>query len=342
MMPLTLCRQDVQMQYVIIGAGAVGGTIGGRLHQHGCRITLVARGEQLAAIREHGLLLATPDGEDRLDVPVVAGPAGLLLEPDCVLVLAVKSQDTVATLAGWADVAVRGGGCAGQRLPVVCAQNGVANEPAALRLFARVYGACVWLPATFLEPGLVLAQGHPNSGMLHLGRYPGGVDDTARRIAADLSAAALVARTKADVMRFKHGKLLGNLGNGLGALFDTPDQELLDRVRAEGRSVLDAAGRPYTSRPEEIAERGELVQLRPVAGRPRGGSSTWQSLARGTGTVEVDYLNGEIVLLGRSHGVPAPVNLAVQQAVRRAVRDKLAPGQFPVDEFRALLRSAGG
>jgi 2-dehydropantoate 2-reductase len=140
------------MRYVIIGAGAVGGTIGARLHQAGHDVTLVARGDHLQTIRARGLTLTTPDGEHTARVPAVADPGELILEADSVLVLAVKSQDTHAAIWGWVDAPVRGGGTAGERLPLLTAQNGVANERAALRLFARVYPVCVWLPATFLEP----------------------------------------------------------------------------------------------------------------------------------------------------------------------------------------------
>jgi 2-dehydropantoate 2-reductase len=325
------------MHYLVIGSGAVGGTIGGRLHQHGHRVTLVARGAHLAAIRERGLLLATPDGEHLLDVPVAAGPGEVVLEPDSVLLLAVKSQDTPGALAAWADAPVRGGGVAADRLPVLCAQNGVANERFALRLFQRVYGVCVWLPATHLTAGTVLAEGHPHLGMLHIGGYPRGVDEVVERIAEDLAGSGFAARLRDDVMRWKYGKLLGNLANGLGALFGSRDKDLYGRVRAEGVAALAAAGIAHTSREEELAERGDLIQVRRVAGRDRGGNSTWQSLARGTGSVEVDYLNGEIVLLGREYGVATPVNLAVQRAVRRAVRAGTAPGEFPVDEFHTLL-----
>lgn len=331
------------VHYVIIGAGAVGGTIGGRLRQHKHRVTLVARGAQLAELRRGGLLLATPDGEHRLDVPVAADSSEVVLEPDSVLVLAVKSQDSQAALAAWADAPVRGGGVAADRLPVVCAQNGVANERFALRLFARVYGACVWLPATFLEAGTVLAEGYPYSGFLQLGVYPQGLDATVERIAADLAGSGFVAPVRTDVMRWKYGKLLANLRNGFGALFGARDddahRDLYRRARTEAVAVLDAAGIAYTSREEEAAEREGRLELRPVGGRERGGGSTWQSLARGAESVEVDYLSGEIVLLGREYGVPTPVNLAVQRAVRRAVRTGTAPGEFPFDEFLALLET---
>ena len=70
----------------------------------------------------------------------------------------------------------------------------------------------------------------------------------------------------------------------------------------------------------------------PIDGQDRGGGSTWQSLARG-GAVEADYLNGEIVLLGRLHGVPTPVNELLQRAANAAARDKRPPESVPIEEL---------
>ncbi|MGW5670930.1 ketopantoate reductase family protein [Micromonospora sp. NPDC003776] len=326
------------MRYLIIGAGAVGGTIGVRLGEAGRDVTLVARGAHLSALQEQGLTLRTPDGAVTSRLPAVAGPGERSLPADTVLVLTVKSQDTEAALASWVDAPVEGGGTAGERLPIVLAQNGVANERAALRLFARVYPVCVWLPATHLEPGVVVANGHPHPGMLHLGRYPSGSDETSRATAADLTAAGFVAPVHEDVMRWKYGKLLGNLGNGLQALLgrDVPEP-LAARVRAEGEAALAAAGIAHTTPEEEAAERSDRVQHRPVDGAERAGGSTWQSLARGTGSAEADHLNGEIVLLGRLHGVPTPANAAVQTAVRRAVRERIPAGGFPLAELEKMV-----
>ncbi|MEV1146312.1 2-dehydropantoate 2-reductase N-terminal domain-containing protein [Micromonospora sp. NPDC049799] len=326
------------MRYVIIGAGAVGGTIGVCLGESGHDVTLVARGAHLDAIRRRGLTLRRPDRDTTWRGSAVDGPGAEPLPTDTVLVLTVKSQDTDAALAAWADAPVAGGGTAAQRLPLFTAQNGVANEAAALRLFADVHGVCVWLPATHLDPGVVVANGHPHPGMLHLGRYPSGVDGVDRAVAADLTTAGFVAPVRDDVMRWKYGKLLANLGNGLQALLgrDVPD-DLRDRVRAEGEAVLAAAGIPHTSRAEEAAERGDLVGHRPVGGADRAGGSTWQSLARGAGSAEADHLNGEVVLLGRLHGVPTPANAAVQLGVRRALREGIPAGEFPIAELEKLL-----
>lgn len=326
------------MRYVIIGAGAVGGTIGVRLAEAGHDVTLVARGAHLDAIRQRGLTLRQPEREQTVRLPAVDRPGDGPLPADTVLVLTVKSQDTAGALAAWADAPVAGGGTAGERLPLFTAQNGVVNEPAALRLFAEVHPVCVWLPATHLEPGLVVANGHPHPGMLHLGRYPTGSDAVDRAVAADLTGAGFVAPVRDDVMRWKYGKLLANLGNGLQALLgrNIPDG-LAGRVRAEAEAVLAAAGIAYTSRAEEEAERGDKVQHRSVGGEERAGGSTWQSLARAAGSAEADHLNGEIVLLGRLHGVPTPANAAVQVAVRRAVRERIPAGGFPHAELAKMI-----
>ncbi|MFI9271060.1 ketopantoate reductase family protein [Kitasatospora sp. NPDC052896] len=329
------------MRYIIIGAGAVGGTIGGRLYESGHEVVLIARGNHLKALRQDGLRLATPQGVQQLAVPAHGGPLEVELRRDDVLVLAVKTQHSEALLTEWAAQPVAGGGTAGELLPVLCAQNGVANERLALRRFRRVYGVCVWMPATHLEPGRVCALGSPLSGMLHLGRYPAGRDGTAERIAADLETARIGAPVSDSVMSWKYAKLLSNLGNALEALSGPIRGDLRtavwQRARAEGEAVLAAAGIAYRSTAEQQAVRGDLVTAVPVEGEPRPGGSSWQSLARGTGDIEADHLNGEIVLLGRLHGVPTPLNEALQRLANDFARNGRAPGSLPEARLAALL-----
>jgi 2-dehydropantoate 2-reductase len=80
--------------------------------------------------------------------------------------------------------------------------------------------------------------------------------------------------------------------------------------------------------------------VQPIEGRPRAGSSTRQSLARGAPTLETDYLNGEIVLLGRLHGVPTPINAALCDLSDRHVRERRAPQSLPPEEVLAQARAA--
>ncbi|MFE0325285.1 ketopantoate reductase family protein [Streptomyces sp. NPDC003753] len=333
------------MRYIIIGAGAVGGAVGARLAEAGHEVVLVARGAQYTALRERGLRFLAPDGEHTHRLPVVDAPSALgELRTDDVLVLAVKTQDSEAALDIWGPAPVRGGGTAAERLPLVCAQNGVESQRLALRRFRHVYGVCVWLPATFVEPGVVSAAGTPLTGILHLGRYPHGTDDTARRIAADLEKARFEAPVVPDVTRWQYAKLLSNLANAVeavsGPLTGQEAESLYARVRAEGEAVLQAAGIPYASGAEQKEVRGDKVRLVPLAGAQRGGGSSWQSLTRGTGTIEADHLNGEIVLLGRLYGVPTPLNELLQRLATRFARERRAPGSLPVAELVRLADEA--
>jgi len=323
------------VRYIIIGAGAVGGSIGGRLHESGHEVVLVARGAHYEAIRDRGLTLRTPEDVLRLPVPVVDGPEALAVREDDVLVLSVKTQDTTAALDAWAPVAAH--------LPLVCAQNGVESERIALRRFARVYGMCVWLPSSYLEPGEIVAPGAPLTGMLHIGRAQGGTDDIALRIAAGLEKSHFLAPVVRDVMRWKYAKLLSNLGNAIRALCGPPvgeaDEALRKRTYDEGAAVLDAAGIAYTSEAEQAELRGEQVGIRPVEGSALLGGSSWQSLARGTGSIEADYLNGEIVLLGRQYGVPTPVNETLRRLANAAARERRSPGSMTVTEVTAAVEA---
>ena len=328
------------MRYIVIGAGAIGGTIGGRLLESGHEVVLVARGPHLDALRAHGLRLATPDGTSTLRIPAIGGPGELELRDGDVLLMTVKTQDAEAVLAEWAWQPVRGGTVAAQSLPVVCAQNGVASERFALRRFRQVYGMCVWLPATHLEPGTVEAQGAPLAGLLHIGRYPSGTGAIATQISADLAGSRFLAPVTAEVMRWKYGKLLANLSNAIEAVcgFRAADAAVLRRrATAEGAAVLDAAGLAYASDDESAQLRGDRVRILPVNGSPRAGGSSWQSLTRGTGSIEADFLNGEIVLLGRELGVPVPVNEVLQRLANQAARQRRAPGSITPGEIMALV-----
>jgi 2-dehydropantoate 2-reductase len=341
-----------RVRYIIIGAGAVGGTIGGCLFQAGHDVVLVARGAHLDALRTNGLTLATPLGTATLPILAVGGPAEVELRPDDALILTVKTQDAAALLDEWAWQPVVGGTVAADALPVICAQNGVASERFALRRFRHVYGMHVLLPATHLEPGVVVAQGAPLAGLLHIGRYPSGADSTAEQISEGLGNSRLLAPVSLNVMRWKYGKLLDNLGNAIEALCgraasgfggragkgDGDGAELRRLTRDEGTTALDAAGFDYSSAAEVADVRRDSVRIEPVNGSARTGGSSWQSLTRRTGTIEADFLNGEIVLLGREFDVPTPVNEALQRLANQAAREHRPPGSMTPGQ---ILAAAG-
>jgi 2-dehydropantoate 2-reductase len=276
------------MRFVVYGAGAIGGVVGGRLAQHGHDVALIARGDHHDAIRDGGLRLAVPDEETEvLSIPVVSHPAGIDFRDDDVVLLAMKSQHTGKALSALAATAP-------PTVAVVAVQNGVANEPAALRLFEDVYGVCVVCPALHLEPGVVEAHAAPVTGILDIGRYPGGVDARAEAIALAFGASTFESVARPDIMRWKYGKLLNNLGNAVDALCgpDPDARPLQQRAREEGVACLAAAGIDAVSPEEDAVRRGDRFQWGGDAARSRPGASSWQSLARGTGTTERTKASG--------------------------------------------------
>ncbi len=321
-------------RFVIYGPGAVGGVIAAGLARGGHPVAVVARGAHLEAIRERGLELRHHGGIDRVEMEATEDPAALALRADDVAILATKSQHTQTALEALA-------GAAPPALPVVCAQNGVDNERMAQRHFANVYGMCVYLPGTHLEPGVVVASGKPVFGILDVGRYPSGRDATATRLADALGSSGFRSRADHAIMRFKYAKLRINTRNALDAACgrDAMGGELGRRASREAIAVFAAAGVDVASREEEAARR-DGFSTPPVDGEERGGSSSWQSLARGAGSIEADYLNGEVVMLGRLHGVATPVNETLRQVANEMARDGRTPGSMELAEVEARVAAA--
>ena len=111
----------------------------------------------------------------------------------------------------------------------------------------------------------------------------------------------------------------------------------MKQVRAEGEACLRAAGIDFASPEEDKERRGDRMSVRPVNGEFRGGGSSWQSLARGR-SIETDYLNGEIVLLGRLHGVATPANALMQRVANEQARVGAAPKSVSPSELLAVLQ----
>lgn len=302
------------MKFLVVGAGAVGGVVAARLAARH-EVAVVARGAHREAILAGGLTVHAPSGTEVVKLRVLDAP---LVEPGTIVLLAVKTQDVAEALRS-----IRGPAST----PIVCMTNGIDAERQALRWFANVYAMCVYTPSTFIEPGVVESWGTPVAGMYDIGCYPSGTDERCAEIAAAFEGCRMWSRVYADIMRWKRGKLLFNLSNALDAMCgpEARTHPLVDELREEGQRVFAAAGLSTPSTDEAARRRGGFANGE-IAGRTRTGGSTWQSLARGARTLECEYLNGEIAMLGRLHGVATPVNDRVLHAVTRAAADGIAPG----------------
>ncbi|UUZ57873.1 ketopantoate reductase family protein [Nocardioides sp. B-3] len=228
-------------------------------------MSLVARGEHLAAIREGGLRLDTATGMHRIVAPATDSAAELEWTPDTVVVLAVKSHP--------------GGDGAGR--PACARATGhphrVRDQRHRLRdrrtaAVPRVYGMCVMLPATHLQPGEVIAKCAPTPGILDVGRIPGGTDDVTRAVSTDPGAAGFESEERSDIMAWKRRKLLLNPGNGVDASFRKGDaaEELAQRAVDEGVQVLEASGLSVVPAADDTLRRGSILRRRddlPARGR---------------------------------------------------------------------------
>jgi 2-dehydropantoate 2-reductase len=321
------------VRIVVYGAGAIGGVLGARLFDNGHAVTLIARGAHYEAVRAGGIRVESPDGDVVVPVPVVDDPGAVDWRTGDVVVLAMKTQDVVAALGALADAGALD-------VSVVCAQNGVQSERMALRRFGDVYGVCVMCPAAHLRPGVVQAFSVPCPGILDLGRFPSGTAAVADALAGAFRSAGFAAEARPDIMRWKYAKLLMNLGNAAEALCGPSARasEIARLARAEGIAALGAAGIAFVSDEDFVTRRGDLIRPGSIGDGPRPGGSSWQSLERGTGHIEADYLNGEIVLLGRLHGVPTPANEVLRRAAGEAARLRRRPGSVSADELLARVR----
>lgn len=323
------------MRYIIYGAGGVGATIGARLFHGGHDTVLICRGDHLTAIQERGLEFVTHDlGTINLQIPAVGHPNELEWTGDDVVILGMKTQDTEGALL---DLEASAGGI---EPPIICAQNGVENERRALRRFPRVYGMVARLPGTYLEAGVIENHARPVGGLLDVGRYPEGSDELIEQVSADLRSCNFASRVETRITRWKYAKLIRNLANGLVGCVGI-DVDVDDFRRAlvkEALTVYDAAGLDYAT-PAEEAEHREVdgYVTEAIGDSPRLGNSSWQSLIRATGTIETDYLNGEIVMIGIEAGVPTPYNRVIQRASAWMARERKQPGALTLEDLERMV-----
>ncbi len=320
------------MRFIIYGIGAIGGTLAVGLSRSGFDVLGIARGPQLDAIKANGLRLRTPEGDLTAKFPVAAHPSEISFSPGDMVLLTMKTQHTEEALQALRLAGVR-------HQTIACMQNGVANERLASRYFGNVLGVTVMMPATYLEPGEVTAFGTPKHGLFDIGRFPTGTSAEVETLCDALNASGFAAFAHEDVMRAKYGKLLMNLNNGIDSALGAKarDGEYAQQAKAEALAVYAAAGIAFDDVGVENPRRKELMQDGDVPGSPPVGSSAAQSLARGAGSIETDYLNGEIALLGRLHGVPTPVNAFFAELAAGLSAQGKAPGSLGFDEVERLL-----
>ncbi|HUY04117.1 MAG TPA: 2-dehydropantoate 2-reductase [Rhodocyclaceae bacterium] len=306
------------MRICVVGAGAIGGYLAVELAASGHQLTVIARGEHLAAIRERGLRLAFQDGSERTARPFATSSFEQAGRHDLVI-LGLKAHQLSAVAADiprlfeestivltlqnglpWWYFQRSGGRFAGHILQSVDPGGVIARHIDA----ARVIHSVVYPAAELVAPGVI----HHHEG----NRFPlGEPDNRATERVRNLSAMFTAAGFKAPVLSDTRGevwlKLLGNVSlNPISALAHATvidicryplTRELLENMMGEAKAVAESLG---------VAIR--LPIERRIAGAETLGRhkmSMLQDVEAGR-ALEIDALVGAVAELGELTGVPTP------------------------------------
>jgi len=300
------------MRICIFGTGAVGAYFGGRLAEGSQDVTFVARGESLRALREHGLRVASTEG-DFIVQPVRAAESPSELGLSDAILVAVKAWQIPAAARAIAPAL-------GPDTFVVPLQNGVeapAQLAAALgpeRVLAGLCRIIAWVEA----PGVVRHEGaEPYIGF---GEPAGGLSPRAERLQQVFSRCrGVIAEALEDVHAEMWRKFLFiSSVSGLGAVTRAPigvlrsrpeTRELLERAMREVLAVARAHG---AALPDDAVE--ETLGF--TDSLPMEGTTSMQRDIIGGRPSELESQSGAVVRLGREHGVPTPVHDFIYRVLR--------------------------
>ena len=136
--------------------------------------------------------------------------------------------------------------------------------------------------------------------------------------------------------------MLGNLANALVAITDGKGdrKQYLAKMREEAVRCLEAARLPLEE-PDSLQERINQHRYRdPETSPVRTLGSSWQSLVRKQGSIEADFLNGEIVRLGRKFQIPTPYNELLQRISGNMARIHELPGRYTEEQLMEMVEES--
>ncbi len=294
------------MKIVMFGAGGVGGYFGGRLAAAGADVAFVARGAHLEALRRDGLRITSPKGDAHVTaVRASADPAAL--GPADVVFLTVKMYDvdTAASLLG---------PLLGPDTMVVTLQNGVeATEMVARRIGPdHVAGGVAYVAAVISEPGHIR---HTALDALIVGELDGRLSPRLQALAAVAGTAGFSFTASPDIRRDLWSKfarlsvfsaMTAVTRSPLGVLRAQP--ALMAMVEAAVDETL-AVGQAHGVTLDGPVRDEVFAMYRGMP--PQAKSSMLEDLERGR-PLELPWLSGAVVRLGREAGVPTPVHLVIE------------------------------
>jgi len=305
------------MRIAVIGAGGVGGAFGAALAKAGADVTFVARGAHLAAMRRNGLRIEGGRGETLIkpaqatDDPATIGPVDFVLF--CVKLWDVESAgEAIKPLIG-------------PTTAVIPLQNGIDSAERLIPILGAraVMGGVAQISATIAEPGVVRQVG--TFMRLIFGELEGGKSARGEAFLALCQKAGFDATHSDQIMTELWMKFILLASNAamtaatrtpIGVLRDDPDTNaLFARTYAEVAAVGRAKG---IKLPEDAVEK--------VLGFNRNAPPTMMAsmahdLLRGN-RIELPWLSGKVVALGKELGVPTPVHEVLYAVLKPFVAGK--------------------
>jgi 2-dehydropantoate 2-reductase len=310
----------------IVGAGAIGGTIGAYLHDAGYHVTLVdSAPEHVGAVREHGLRITGVRGEHTFHPRIILPEE--LEGPLEIAFLCVKGHFTGPAMEQLAPLLSPKG-------YVLSLQNGLNEALIAERVGAeRTVGAFVHFGADLLKPGLI-QLGYEET--IHVGELDGEITPRVEALREALDY-AMPARVTDNIWGFLWGKLVFGALGFLVSCVDAPVAKVIDdplgrrlcrTICAEAylvaRTQVDRVEPIGEFEPEKFAPGDDMEAradetLSALADSWRNSikqhMGIWRDLKVKKRKTEVDMQVAQIVATGREQGVPTPVNAAVLEIV---------------------------
>jgi len=315
------------MKIAVIGAGAIGGLVAGYLKAKGQEVILVGHPDSVRAIKEKGLHISGVRGKLRLSLDI---SETLNFQPDLVI-LATKTQDIEAALADNLTY-IRGAA-------VLTTQNGIQSEAIVSRYLAKenIISSIVMFGSTMLAAGEIV---HNFEGSWIIGNMFGEINDRVIETSGLLNKIfpTVVAE---NIRGMKYLKIFVNANNCIPAILGESMQEAFCDVNIsgisiaiwkEGLDIVEKCGINLVSLPDFPLERLTKLTLMPLAEAAKIYSgimgslsleplygSILQSIKRGK-TSEIDYINGEFVILAQKNKLAAPLNERLVEIVHEVER----------------------
>ena len=308
------------MRIAVVGSGGVGGYFGGRLAASGTDVTFLARGAHLDAMRARGLRIDSPKGNLHLpSVKAERDPAAV--GPVDVVFFAVKLYDTESALSLLPPLI-------GPRTVVVGFQNGVETVGTLTRAVgaAHTAGGVSYVSAVIAEPGVIR---HTAMDHLLFGMPDGSSSPQLESLLDACRPAGFQVTLSKDITVEIWTKFVRlSVFSGMTAVTRSPigvivnDPELLEMMKSAVRETLAVAHARGVAVSKTIDE-DVAVAYRALP--PQAKASMLEDLERGR-RIELPWLSGAVVRLGREAGVPTPIHSFIATVLKPYVNGALGPG----------------